>query len=809
MNKKTLLAITLLLTTLAGAANAAGPLMTTDGPDPVPFKWDTSAPIPVYTDGGEAFTFDFDGVTPFITIERANQITQFAFDQWNDVATSTFQAHVAGTIESQIGIADVTGANAAELYTQQNGYGFWVLYDTDGSILEDFFGVPRTAVLGIAFPEWATDEGEIVEATAVINGWNVHESDTDGNRVAGVFTHEFGHGINLSHAQVNGPMGYFSSSFQPFYPGVPGCVDPVYRWDWFENPTLDPEHIETMFPFIDHFNAPGQAQSTVNVRDDMVAISNLYPTADYASSFGSISGVLRLKDGKTEYSGINVVARNLSDPFVDAISAMSGDQTQGKVGPDGRFAIHGLTPGEQYVLYIEEIVDGGFPTAPMMLISEAEYWNVAEDSNPAADGACDATPIAAQAGATHTADITFNGYDKGVTFTPIVSAFLTDLAKNGRSSAGVIQNTAFLWDQNKGFTVLPAELIAGNGSLNRNGKQMLVQADLDGNGIHQPVIWSANHLIELGDLNGDTCGGSSQSGVASATGWDLDASGHTAVGTAYIDQDGDGTCQTSSLGEIMPFIWDRHDGMRLLDTTGIWPEQPWVRAHSISGDGSVVLGTANFSTAVAWVDEGPAIDLAAAVGARDAYAMSYDGSRVALGGTEGVELWNPQLGTGPDAFTNIGTLRWCHDIPYLDFGLDLCETLDEDTITDLVGPVPVLPFDMSDDGTVIIGRAGGFFTGFESALWIKGLGWTTFNRFLAEQGVVEAGNVPFDNPAAISASGTEVVGGIAGAIFSWLVDLDQVYVCENGVSVLTGFPNGLRAKVAAGAVPGRCEHLDG
>ena len=182
------LAAALVLAT--GAAQAAGPLFTTDGAEPQPYRWDTSnGPIPVWTDGGGAFTWDVDGVTPFITIERANEITQFAFDQWSNVSTSTFAAEIAGSIESQTGIADVTGANAAEIYTVENGYGFWVLYDTDGDILEDFFGVPRWAVLGIAFPEWATADGTITEATAVMNGSYVWTDDVDGHRQAGVFTH--------------------------------------------------------------------------------------------------------------------------------------------------------------------------------------------------------------------------------------------------------------------------------------------------------------------------------------------------------------------------------------------------------------------------------------------------------------------------------------------------------------------------------------------------------------------------------------------------------------------------------------------
>jgi hypothetical protein len=38
--------------------------------------------------------------------------------------------------------------------------------------------------------------------------------------------------------------------------------------------------------------------------------------------------------------------------------------------------------------------------------------------------------------------------------------------------------------------------------------------------------------------------------------------------------------------------------------------------------------------------------------------------------------------------------------------------------------------------------------------------------------------------------------------------MEQVYVCEGGVSVLTGFPGGLREKLAEGASFGRCEFID-
>ncbi|HET6565561.1 MAG TPA: hypothetical protein VFG52_09135, partial [Xanthomonadales bacterium] len=225
----------------AGVAQAAGPLYVVETPDGLtPLLWDTSnGPIPVYTDGGEAFAYDFDGVTTFLSIERANEITQYAFDQWNSVSTSVFQAQVAGTIESVTGIADVTGANAAEIYTQQNGYGFFVNYDTDGTILSDFFGV-GTSVLGIAFPEWADElTGEILEATAVINGIAIWENDVNGDEIAGVFTHEFGHAINLSHSQTNGDV-FYAPALQNRQAGPRNCGPYPARSSF--------EEIETMFP---------------------------------------------------------------------------------------------------------------------------------------------------------------------------------------------------------------------------------------------------------------------------------------------------------------------------------------------------------------------------------------------------------------------------------------------------------------------------------------------------------------------------------------------------------------------------------
>lgn len=841
MNSKIKLSALIGLALSASAAHASGPLIISDETGVLrPVVWVTSnGPIPVYTDGGGAFTYDFDGVTPFITLDRANAITAESFLQWSQVPTSTFEATIQGTIAEQTGVADVTSANIANFIGVANGPGFWVIYDTDGSIMEDFFGVPNTAVLGISTPEFGDGNGHITESWTVMNGWAVDASDTGtegpvdpdrisrgdfdtfvprGSNYAGVFTHEIGHAINLSHSQTNGQMVYESYTYAPLYPGAAGCVAPLYSYnDFSADPSemIDPASIETMFPFIDSAGVGGKEQSTVNISDDVTGISNLYPTTEYLANTGSISGLLRLKDGVTQYSGINVIARNVANPLFDAVSDMSGSATQGEIGPDGRFTIRGLTPGAQYQLYIEEIIAGGYPTTPQALISEGEYWNTAEASNPLTDVACDATSVTATAATTGTANITLNGFDDGVQFTPLAEVFLTSLSTDGTRAGGSAGGgvVAVRWDKVTGFEVLPEGMGTNNGNIDGPGLRMAIQHDPDGNGIAEPAIWNQNGTIQyLGDLNGDTCGGSGQAGPQSALAWGMDRSASKVVGLGYIDRDTDGDCESGN-DEVVPFIWDATGGMReLVHDTSL----PWTRANTVSGNGRVVLGVSNFEKAWAWVDEGPQIDLTALTGTLDANAVNFDGSAVATAGFDentfrelGTVLWNPWLGTGANSLTNVDSLRYCVDVPYLDFfGEDACETMTPEEVYDQVGVVPVNVFGINDAGTVLVGRGGSFFTGFYGAMWVKDIGWMVMADFLREQGVVEANSTPIDNPIAISGTGDTIMGGLAGVSYTWLIDLNEVYACKNGTSIQTTFPDGLRAEVINGADVGRCEYLN-
>lgn len=823
---------------LCALAHAAGPLILNDKPgSPQPLRWNTTAPIPVYTDLG-VFAYDVDGVTPFITNERANEMVRFAVSQWSNVQSSTLRAYWAGdfTKVASIGV-DVNVDNARKVYAQQNGRGLHVVYDTDGKILADFFGVSPESVLGIAFPKIAVDsdgdghEETIIEAMALMNGYAIQSVDTGGNFFTGIMTHEFGHAFNLSHSQVNGQMAYFSMpGWYDLYPGVPGCVAPKHIEGWGGN-DMPGQYVETMFPFINNGRQIGAEMSTVDMPDDVAAISNLYPTAAYKSGTGTISGVLRLKDGRTPYSGINVIARNVNNPLGDAISAMTGDQTQGKIGPDGRFTIRNLKPGQNYVLYVEEIVAGGYPTQPRPLVSEAEYWNAAEGASPALDKPCDATPITAVAGVTKTANLVFNGYDQGVQFFPIADGALAKLSKNGGRASGTYYATQFTWDVNKGIVVMPPNVLATNGAMTRNGQKILVNTDLDGNGINSMALWSGpGKLVGLGSLNGDTCGGEGFIGASSTYGFALDDDGRTAVGLAYIDANKDGSCMDSFGGEVVPAIWTEAGGMRKLDSSGFdWATEGWLRAQAVSGDGSVVLGETNYNKAMAWINGGKRIDLFKLHGAVNAYAVNRDGTRVMLDTVKSVTrtvdgytyedfisngplLWNPKK--GPNAVTKIAGLRWCVDValpPYLDWAtwqmVDRCATESPAAIQADIGLVPLQINDMSDDGRVIIGRAGSYFYGgFEGVMWVEGIGWIKLSDFFRKQGVAEAYRFGMQNPVSINGAGSELIGGLLGAMTTWYVDMQQVFVCQSGRSVQTGFPNGMVEKVKAGAKIGRCEH---
>ena len=159
----------LLAAGLATAAMAGGPLYTYDYENRIPYAWNMASwpngQVPVYTDLGGL------GV---LTNARANELVTFAANQWSSVPTSSFRSAVVGDV-SALGLGDIDANSVQSVLGEWNGGGMDVIYDHDGSILTNFFGLPPTGVLGITNIDFVEADGpEILEAWMVLSGPGIH-----------------------------------------------------------------------------------------------------------------------------------------------------------------------------------------------------------------------------------------------------------------------------------------------------------------------------------------------------------------------------------------------------------------------------------------------------------------------------------------------------------------------------------------------------------------------------------------------------------------------------------------------------------
>jgi hypothetical protein len=803
------LALASLVAFVATPALAGGPLYLSDQTHR-PLRWNVSTPVPVFTDLGDLC--DTSGSWGCLTNEQTDAAVAFGFAQWSSVATSNFRAEVRGDF-SAIGLGDITGANAGEIVGTWNGGGYHVMYDADGSIVQDFFGAPY-GVLGISSPEFADGE-TITESWAVFTAASVPIGD-DGTKAAGVLTHEFGHGINLSHTQANGHITFWGSpwywiSWAPRSCGAPYDVSPIEDYDayraWIQG-TMIPA-TETMYPYIDP-EYTGQAMSTVDRPDDIAALSNLYPAAGWPATRGSIGGRILLKDGKTQLTGVNVVARNVADPLGDVITVMSGDQTQGELGPDGRFTINGLAPGASYVLYVEGIVAGGFPTPPATLPSFQEYWNgAAESADAAADDPCAWTTIAAAAGSTAEASIAFNGIARAPTFVQIPVGSATDVDNSGQIVVGTYGGQV-AWRYNVRTGVFDVVDSVSNPALARDGHTMTVNRypETEG-GLFRPGLWSPAQ----GFMPFSLPAGEPGCDAMVFHPYDLSDNGRTVVGLAYKNG-----CPTYGppANKFYGGAWTAATGLTYLETPDVvLPDTPncqWdrefgcdvygSRANAVSGDGKTIVGHVDAAAwrGAAWINRRFTL-----MGADDpkgwigsANAVNRDGS-VVTGGTAGDDgygwgidayLWSAAKGT-----TNIGHLTKPCEV-WAPWACDFTPVMD----------LQSEGWAVSDTGDVVLGRAGNFWDGFAGFLWMKGLGMIDLNEFLKAQGVMEAYTTSLIGPLAIAGDGKTLVGWGAGErdYVSFVVTLDQVWVCERNRSTLVGFPGAMLSHLARGAELGLC-----
>ena len=382
LTKNRLFCAAALSVVLSTPAFAGGPLAVCESG--VPFRWENNGQnIPFNPDQGDLGPIAAADAVAFV---------ESAFQIWEDIATANNTYQNAGQLPVDV---DITNFGPFLNPVGPDGLSA-IVFDDTGEIFDSLFG-PGSGILGFAGPEFGdTATCEITEGVSFLNG----PAFGDPTEALDVTFHEFGHYSNLAHLIVNGQqfIGVGDSS-------GPGDANT------FGTPDPTGETIATMYPF---YFGPTVGTRTPHL-DDIASLSTLYPDPSFAATTGSISGTIFAPNGTTRLTGVNVIARNVANPFIDVISAISSDFTDGTDQSDpvvGTYTIEGLTPGAEYAVYVDEILAGGFSTTPLTpLPGPEEFFNGAGESNnqTSTDDPNVFTPIAIAAGVdVPNTDIIFN-----------------------------------------------------------------------------------------------------------------------------------------------------------------------------------------------------------------------------------------------------------------------------------------------------------------------------------------------------------------------------------------------------------------
>ncbi|MGQ0430165.1 MAG: hypothetical protein ACT4UQ_09550 [Gammaproteobacteria bacterium] len=285
----------------AGQAFAGGPIAVRS--NGFPFVWPTGTIIYRTDNGPLSPTVDESAI-------RARVIA--SFDVWQSVPTSSISYARATTDGGNgVGFINPTGAfaggdvnTAVEFAAIDASCGSGaqnpVVYDADGTILADL-GADTGSVIGIAAP-CSLSGADIMSGFVVLNGRfqdGQQNPEISPARFDAAVIHEIGHFSGLDHSQIN--VNCY---------GMVGCG------------ADDLAGVPTMFPFL--LDA-SQGQLSV---DDVAWISRLYPDASFATTHGTISGVVFFTDGQSHAQFVNVIARPLdtgaNQDRTSAVSVISG-----------------------------------------------------------------------------------------------------------------------------------------------------------------------------------------------------------------------------------------------------------------------------------------------------------------------------------------------------------------------------------------------------------------------------------------------------------------------------------------------------
>ena len=820
------------------AAHAYGPLYIYDYADGTPYRWDVTEPVQVYTDGGNfasgtvrlrdsnlptcnaegGWQCYYDLYVEFTNEQGVAKVTE-ALASWSSVPTSSFQAEIAGSF-ADIGLGgadgDITGAEE-EFSTDENGEiiheilgtvnngGIHVVFDENGDVMRNVLGVPY-GVLGVASPEWADEStGIITEGWVFIGGAETYYNDDNLTQMGGVITHELGHSFNLAHSQTNGHVVMYGNSYVvstgPIDCSAHWYVGGEYQLPYPQSSVPAPADMEVMYPYINHnptsWSGPtGEHQATVSTKEDFAAISSIYPAENFASDTGTLSGTVTYPFSNDGVIGVNIVARNIDNPFEDAITVMSGDwndATPGAAQGIGEFTMHGLTPGARYAIHVENILAGGFPTPQVALPGPAEYFNGSRETDDAtSDNACDYEEVVVAAGATRAGiDIQMNGLKKSLNLVINPAPNGNNVTEDGQTTAGDIENAygaSRSWVHHEGrdqYMILPM----GGIRLSDNGS--VIAGRIAHEGQYLPARLLPGKKLEILPTPGNNpC--------------DQGAGIDEYYSNFAISPDG------NLMGG---FLWncDYVEGLKNYEVSAATynDQDGWTILNDhFDNTSSRVNALANDGTAAGWVEQsngwwegavwkdGEEISMKSVAPDNifdigEATGVSSDGSMV-VGINSWDDLWNQRGYTYNTMTGEFSILEMSEECPWWDW---FC-----------FGSKPFNPYDISDDGTMV--GAFGTASGAGATIVNDVLGTQKLVDFLKAQGVINANDLGIASTAnKISSNGKHIVGWTAvdGYFGSFKLTLDQLYVCRNGKTRQVGYPGGVASQLEQGATLGMCE----
>ena len=353
----------------------------------------------VYPNGGLNILWNPDqGALGPLSNAEATAAVGASFDAWQNLKETSMTFQQGAPIPQDI---DITNFGPVLNPTAPNGLSE-IVYDANGEIFAALFGA-GSGILGFAGPDFGdTAACTLIEGSSFLNG----PEFTDSTVAQDIMVHEFGHYSNLGHTELNGQLVDFAEGGDNTGPTPDSTTFPVPS-------VIGTDIVDTMYPL--YFGA--SVGTRTPHADDIASMARLYPAANFAATTASIRGTIFAPDGVTRLSGVNVIARNVNNPFVDAVSTFSGAYTDGTDQSDpnvGVFELNNLTPGETYAVFIDTVTaqSGRFSNPILAPLPGPEEWYSANESDQ--DDPASRTDITVTAGGVVTGvDIIINAPPPG------------------------------------------------------------------------------------------------------------------------------------------------------------------------------------------------------------------------------------------------------------------------------------------------------------------------------------------------------------------------------------------------------------